>query len=497
MRKRKQGDREVADILSREDFKSFLRRGFKTVNPGSEFLPNWHLDAMAARLEWVRREEINRLIINLPPRYLKSLTVSIAFPAFMLGHNPALRIHVISYGSELASKLGADFRAIVESDWYRRTFPNMRIAKSTDDEVTTTKRGFFRAVSVGGALTGLGGDIFIIDDPQKAADALSDARRNWLNQWYSNTLISRLDHKLKGAIIIVTQRMHMDDLTAHALKTSKYWEVLSIPAIAEVDDDILIRDENEEADYYHRSAGEALQPDREPAEMLRELELADPYTFAAQYQQSPVPIGGLMIQREWLRYYTRAELPERTYKSKIIQSWDTAAKNGTSNDYSVCTTWLVHDKIYYLLDLLRGRYDYPQLRDLAVKLAEQYKPDVVLIEDTCVGSALCRELGDLIKKPIKPVPVQGNKTARLFVEQSKFQAGLVRLPKDATFLRELEAELLTFPQGKHDDQVDSITQALSYEICTYDPTMPGLSRLYEGLALDATLRAMADAKGRR
>jgi predicted phage terminase large subunit-like protein len=343
----------------------------------------------------------------------------------------------------------------------------------------------------------LGGDIFIIDDPQKAVDALSDASRNWLNQWYSNTLISRLDNKRKGAIIVVTQRMHMDDLTAHALRTSKHWEVLSIPAIADLDEDILIRDENEEADYYHRSAGEALQPDREPADMLRELELADPYTFAAQYQQSPVPIGGLLIQREWLRYYTRAELPERTYKSKIIQSWDTAAKNGTSNDYSVCTTWLVHDKIYYLLDLLRGRYDYPQLRELAVKLAQQYKPDVVLIEDTCVGSALCRELGDLIKKPIKPVPVHGNKTGRLFVEQGKFQAGLVRFPKDATFLRELEAELLAFPQGKHDDQVDSITQALSYEIRTYDPTMPGLNRLYEGLIFEPMLRAMLDAKGRR
>jgi predicted phage terminase large subunit-like protein len=134
---------------------------------------------------------------------------------------------------------------------------------------------------------------------------------------------------------------------------------------------------------------------------------------------------------------------------------------------------------------------------LAVKLAQQYKPDVVLIEGTCVGSALCRELGDLIKKPIKAVPVHGNKIGRLIVEQSKFHAGLVRLPKDATFLRELEAELLAFPQGKHDDQVDSITQALSYEIRTYDPTMPGLNRLYEGLMFEPMLRAMLDAKGRR
>ena len=131
MRKRKTPDLEVVDvdILLRKNFPSFLRCCFKTLNPGTEFLPNWHLDAMAARLEWVRRGEINRLIINLPPRYLKSLTVSIAFPAFLLGHNPALRIYVISYGNELASKHGADFRTIVESDWYRRAFPKMRIVK--------------------------------------------------------------------------------------------------------------------------------------------------------------------------------------------------------------------------------------------------------------------------------------------------------------------------------------------------------------------------------
>ena len=157
----------------------------------------------------------------------------------------------------------------------------------------------------------------------------------------------------------------------------------------------------------------------------------------------------------------------------------------------------MHDKIYYLLDLTRGRYDYPRLRELAIALAQQYKPDVVLIEDTLTGIALSQELRNLVKRPIKPIPVHGNKVGRLFVEQGKFQAGFVRFPKDASFLAELEAELLAFPRGKHDDQVDSITQALSYEIRTYDPSMSGLNRLYEGLMFEATLRSMAAAKGRR
>ena len=450
--KRKSLDQARVDAIVREDFQFFLRRCFKTLNPDTEFEPNWHLDAMAARLEWVRRGEINRLIINLPPRYLKSLTVSIAFPAFLLGHNPALRIYGVSYGNELASNHGADFRRIIESDWYRRAFPNMRTVKSTDEEVTTTKRGFRRAASVGGALTGLGGDIFIIDDPQKAADAMSNTRRKRLNQWYSNTLISRLDNKRKGAILIVTQRMHMDDLSAYAMRTSKRWEVLSIPAISDEATDIAIGADGDEV--YHREAGEALQPERETVEMLRELEHQNPYTFTAQYQQSPIPMDGAMIKREWLRYYTKDELPDRNHKSKIIQSWDTAAKDGVNNDWSVCTTWLVHDKVYYLLDLTRGRYEYPQLRDVAIRLAQQYKPDVVLIEDTYTGTALAQELKDLVKRPIKPVPVHGNKVSRLFVEQRKFQTGCVQFPKDALFLNELEAELLAFPNGRYDDQVE-------------------------------------------
>lgn len=483
---------EIVDAILRDNFPMFLRRCFETLNPGSEFEPNWHLEAMAVRLEWVRRGEINRLVINLPPRYLKSLTVSIAFTAFLLGHNPGLRIYVVSYGNELAAKHGADFRLIVESAWYRRAFPNMKIAKSTDEEVVTTKRGFRKNASTGGALTGLGADIFIIDDPQKAVEALSDKRRKWLTRWFSNTLISRLDDKRKGAIIIVTQRMHIDDLTAHVLRTSKQWEVLRVPAIADVAKDIAIGDGEDQ--IYHRKEGEALQPERETLEMLRDLERQDPYTFAAQYQQSPIPVGGAMIKRESLRYYTKDELPERSDGAKIIQSWDTAAKDGASNDWSACTTWLVYAKIYYLLELTRGRYEYPQLRDVAVRLVQQYTPDLVLIEDTYTGTALAQELSDLVKEPIKPVPVHGNKVGRLFVEQRKFQTGCVRFPKDASFLPELEAELLAFPDGKHDDQVDSITQALTYELQGYEYSPDGLNKFYEGLLFEPTLRMMSQMK---
>jgi predicted phage terminase large subunit-like protein len=139
----------------------------------------------------------------------------------------------------------------------------------------------------------------------------------------------------------------------------------------------------------------------------------------------------------------------------MIQSWDTAAKNGAQNDWSVCTTWLVVDKQYYLLDVTRGRYEYPQLRSIAVDLAERHKPDAVLVEDTSVGIALAQELKTLVKRPIKPISVEHDKVGRLYVNQHKFEAGLVLFPEGAPFLPELEMELLSFPQGKHDDQVDT------------------------------------------
>jgi predicted phage terminase large subunit-like protein len=457
-------ERAFHDAILRTHFESFLRRCLMTLNPGSPYLPNWHIAAIAYQLERIRRGEITRLIINMPPRHLKSLTVSVAFPAFLLGLEPWHRIFAISYGSELSSKHASDFRSIVESTWFRRAFFDMRIARSLEDEVWTTARGFRRSTSVYGTLTGLGGDIFIIDDPQKPVDAQSDVQRNRLNQWVSNTLMSRLDSKEKGIIIVVMQRVHLNDLSGYLMESGG-WTVLSLPAIAEQDETIAIGDN----EFHLRRAGEALHPELESLESLKELQRQiGSDVFAAQYQQSPVPPGGAMIRREWLRYYEKP--PERTYSTRIIQSWDTAAKDGAQNDWSVCTTWMVVDKSYYLLDLTRGRYDYPSLKATAIALARKYRPHYVLIEDASTGTALAQELKSVyFGGAVRLVPIERDKIGRLYVNQAKFEAGLVLFPKGAPFLPELEAELLAFPQGKTDDQVDSITQALSHKL-GYDST---------------------------
>jgi predicted phage terminase large subunit-like protein len=455
-------EQALLDAILRSDFESFLRRCLMTLNPGMPYLSNWHIKAIAYQLERIRRGEINRLIINLPPRYLKSLMVSVAFPAFLLGQEPWHRIFAISYGAELSSKHARDFRSIVSSRWYCRTFPKMKVERCLDEEVTTSLKGFRKATSVDGPLTGLGGNIFIIDDPQKPLDALSEARRNRLNQWVTNTLMSRLDNKETGAIIVVMQRVHMDDLSGFLSSDSPDWEVLSLPAIADAEERIQIGDNA----FHHRQVCQALHPDHESLETLRKLQQTlGPDDFSAQYQQQPVPPGGNMILREWLRYYET--LPERTYRSKIIQSWDTAAKDGAQNDYSVCTTWLIHESNYYLLHLVRARFDYPRLRRTAIELAELYKPSVVLIEDASTGIALAQELGQVLRGPVEPVSVERDKAGRMYVQQQKFYAGLVHFPKGASFLPELAAELLAFPKGKTDDQVDSISQALSYERSNY------------------------------
>ena len=280
-------DRVLLNAILRTDFQAFLQRCFMTLNPGATFLPNWHIEALAYHLELVRGGKIQRLMINLPPRHLKSLTVSVALPAFLLGQDPTLRVIVASYGSELAVKLGNDFRTILNSPWYKTTFPGTRISrmKNTEYEVVTTRGGFRLATSVDGTLTGRGGDIIIIDDPLKPPDALSDSKRGHVNEWYRNTLITRLDDKVQGAIIGVMQRLHADDLCGCLLKGSDEWTHLKIPAIAQVDEQIQVGEQR----YYSRDVGSLLHPEREPIAVLDSMRAQiGPDNFAAQYLQEPV-----------------------------------------------------------------------------------------------------------------------------------------------------------------------------------------------------------------
>jgi predicted phage terminase large subunit-like protein len=461
------GKLEEVDAIVRNNPYHFLHRCCLTLNPTTPFRRNWHLEAILYRLEQVRRGEITRLIINLPPRHLKSIMVSVAFPALLLGLDPARRIICLSYGADLSTKHAADFRAVVEAPWYRRAFPKMKITRIADSDLYTSKRGFRKTSSVGGALTGMGGDLFVLDDPQKPIDAQSQPLRDHLNGWFANTLLSRLDSKQLGAIIVVMQRVHLNDLSGFLTENSDSWTVLNLAAIAEEDEDVPIGDRR----FHRRLAGEALHPEHESLASLEALRLEQgSEVFQSQYQQAPVPAGGAMLKRPWLRYYD--VLPQRTYQTKVIQSWDCAAKEGAQNSWSVCTSWLIVNKQdYYLLDVTRGRYDYPRLRQKALALAERFDPTAIVIEDASTGIALAQDLKELGRFRVRPVPVDRDKVTRLYVQAAKFEAGHVYFPRSAPYLADLEAELLSFPQGKHDDQVDSVTQALAFKAFGYDVTM--------------------------
>jgi len=452
--------RDYRSIL-RNDFLAFAQRGFYTLNPGAEFVGAAFLEQIAAKLDAVRQGKIKRLIICLPPRSLKSHLASVAWPAWCLGHDPSLEIIAVSYGQDLAEKFARDCRTLMGETWYQATFIKTRfLGRQSVTDLRTSRHGTRFATSVGGVLTGRGADIIIIDDPLKPTDALSDPARNHANEWYDNSLLSRLNSKKDGAIVIISQRLHQDDLVGHVLPGDN-WEVLSFPAIATAQENVSIV-----TPYgirrFSRNPGDALHPAREPLEVLQMLkETMGEYNFEAQYQQTPAPLGGAMIKTAWLQYY---EPGTESAFSSVVQSWDTANKPGELNDYSVCTTWGVCDGRFYLLDVFREKLNFPDLRRAVRSQAARFKAQTILIEDKASGTQLIQELRNEAVFGIKsyqPRP-RSDKRMRLHEQATGFENGLIYLPSNAPWLSEYRLELTTFPGSKYDDQVDSTSQALDY-----------------------------------
>jgi predicted phage terminase large subunit-like protein len=247
----------------------------------------------------------------------------------------------------------------------------------------------------------------------------------------------------------------MDDLTGFLTETSDEWELLSLPAIAPLDECVPIWN----GQVHQRKAGEALSPEREPIEVLNALQLQlGSDAFSAQYQQMPTPPGGAMVKRHWIQRYS--ELPPTSERLVVLQSWDTASKGGPENDWSVCTTWILASKRrYFLVDVWRGKVDYPTLKTKVRELADTWKARRVLVEDAGAGMMLVQELAGMVSGIVAVRP-EGDKATRMAAASAKFESGQALLPERAAWLPELEAELFVFPSGRHDDQCDSISQAL-------------------------------------
>jgi predicted phage terminase large subunit-like protein len=448
-------ERRLLDVLLRHELVSFIQRTVQTVSPASDYLHNWHVDAMAWHLRQCFDGSIRRLIITVPPRNLKSICASVAFPAWILGQDPARRIICASYANELTSKHARDCRAVMESAWYRSVFPATRInpRKNAELEFETTRQGYRFSTSLGGALTGRGGNIIIVDDPIKPADAMSQVKRGAVKDWFDGTLYSRLDSKKHDTIIIVMQRVHQDDLVGHVLEKDADWVHLDLPAIAEEAQSIPIGD----GEFHHRAIGDVLHPEREPMEVLDGIRAEmGSMAFHAQYQQRPVPAEGNIVKWDWFRTYIHP--PAHGADGRIVQSWDTASQAGQLNDYSVCTTWLKKGKDYYLLDVMRERLEYPSLRKRVIEMKRWHGARDVLIEDKGSGTQLIQDLRR--SKELRPIAIEpeGDKITRMSNQSAKIEAGQVWLPDHAPWLETFKAEILAFPNGKFDDQADSLSQ---------------------------------------
>lgn len=443
------------NAIFRIDFLAFAQAAFTVLYPNEAFSREWYHEAIAVVLAGIGGETGIRQIINAPPRSLKSFLVSVAWVAFMLGHKPSYKIVCASYSQDLANHLAADCRRLMQSSWYGRLFPT-KLAKSTEEELVTTEGGFRLARSVGGTLTGLGGQVLIIDDPLNANDALSDTNRASVNAWFTGTLYTRLNNKALGAVVVVMQRLHQDDLTGHLIEKGG-WDRLVLPAIAPRDMSIPICN-----GYFSWRAGEPLQT-RESLGVLdalkRQLGVS---TFNAHYLQDPVPELGNMLKREWLKRYDQP--PVQKPGDEIIQSWDTALKVTTSSDYSVGLTFLVrNNNEYYLIDVVRQRLTFTDLCSAVDRQAKKHLPNAILIEEQASGTPLIDECK--IRKGMSNVigwKPKLDKRTRMNGETPKLEAGCLILPKSAPWLDDFVMEYLAFPNGKHDDQIDALSQFLNW-----------------------------------
>jgi predicted phage terminase large subunit-like protein len=392
---------------------------------------------------------------------------SVAYVCWLLGHDPSLKIICASYGQQLADDLARDCRQVMRSHWYRALFPATQL-KSDRQAINffeTTAGGSRQSTSVGGVLTGFGADVIIVDDPTKPEEALSDVERAKANHWLSHTLVTRLNNKITGKIILVMQRLHEVDMIGFFMGLGDA-KLVSFPAIAQEDEDLEwqtpfgIR-------HHHRNEGEALHPDREPLVALELLKVAmGSRMFSAQYLQMPAPPGGSIVKPEWFQRYDAANQPEF---DSVFQSWDTASKGSEISDYSVCTTWGKKGRQFFLLHVLRKRLEYPDLKRAIIDQARMWDAKKVLIEDASSGQALIQDLkndGFYLVEAVKP---KGDKIVRLRYVSGAIENGQVFVPTSAPWLEDYLHELMMFPAGRHDDQVDSTSQALSNALIFRSP----------------------------
>jgi predicted phage terminase large subunit-like protein len=405
------------------------------------------LEQIVASLEAVERRKVRRLLVSCPPRHGKSLTGSVLFPCWYLGRHPKEFVVVACHSEELAITFGRAVRNIVASPLFRAIFPECRLAgdSAAVNRFNLEAGGGFFAVGRGSALTGRGCSLLVLDDLVKdRAEADSITVRKSVEAWYREVALTRLEPR--GAIIAIGTRWHEADILGTlAGETSEPWQVLSLPAIAEKDESF-------------RREGEALWPERfSAADLARIRTEIGSRAWAALYQGRPSPEQGAIFRREWWQHYTTPP----TEFLRIALSADCAFKGTATADYSAVTIWGEAKNGFFLLLAVRGRWEFPELKRRIVSLAEQWKPNAVLIEDAASGQSAIQELRDT-SLPIIPVRPLGGKIERANAVTPIIEAGRVFVPESAGWLEDFMDEISSFPSSPHDDFVDTVSQALSY-----------------------------------
>jgi predicted phage terminase large subunit-like protein len=409
-----------------------------------------HHIAIAKALEDVESGKCKRLMIFAPPRHGKSMITSEFFPAWYLGRNPDKYIIHATYAQELAEDFGRKIRNQMADTAFSTIFRECLLStdSASQKRLATTRGGSYFALGVGGAATGRGAHLLLIDDPVKGREeADSETYRRRLKDWYRSVAYTRL--MPGGAVIIMNTRWHHDDLAGWLLREheSEGWRVLSLPAIAE------------EHDQIGRKIGEALWPDDYPLDALAKIkDQSGSREWSALYQQQPTPEKGSIFKLEWFRRYRVMPAAPQL----LLHSWDTGTKDEDIHDPSSCTCWHAHPTGFYLADRFSGRLQFPDLVRSVIALANRDNPHVILIEDKGSGQQLLQVLRRETRLPVLGVTPDKSKVIRAQGVSGMVEAGRVYLPEKAPWLIDFESQIASFPQAPHDDDVDSMTQALQH-----------------------------------
>lgn len=439
---------ELKQSVVREKAQKHFMNFVKEMWPG--FIHGRHHALMARKFEEIAEGKLKRLIINMPPRHTKSEFASNMLPAWYLGNHPEKKVIQCSNTAELAVGFGRKVRNLVDSEQYAKIFPNVSLRSDSKaaGRWATNHGGDYFAIGVGGTVTGKGADLLIIDDPhseQEARLAQGDPTVfDSVYEWYTSGPRQRLQPG--GAIIIVMTRWSDKDLTGKVLKgDSSEWEVIELPAIM--------------------PSEKPLWPEFWSLQELTALkEELPPYKWNAQYQQKPTGEEGAIVKRDWWKRWENDRPPVCQF---IIQSWDTAFTKNQRSDYSACTTWGVFhlnedekDVNIILLDAVKDKLEFPELKDAAKRMYDEWEPDTCIIEAKAAGAPLIFELRRMGVMVTDYTPVRGNdKFVRLNSVTDLFRSGKVWAP-DTRWADELIEEMARFPNAEHDDLTDSATQAL-------------------------------------